>query len=192
MNADPFDYSIPWPPGGEWTNAFLDALRDDVPYRTEIVDGNLVVSPKPHPWHLLVSRRIANALEDAAPPGITAYEELEIRWNDGERVRRSLAPDVAVAPFDLVDGEEPFARPAAVQLVVEIVSPSSVVTDREHKPRLYAAWGLPRMWVLDRSQGLTEYQLTQSGGPEVVQVLSSGRFSTDVPFPVVIDLDRLG
>ncbi|WP_170323717.1 Uma2 family endonuclease [Cryptosporangium phraense] len=188
-------YSIPLPVDGRWTNDFLDALPYDLPYRIEIVDGNLVVSPRPHHWHLDVAVEVRNALVAAAPPGVWAYVEPEVRWagGDGDRVEQALVPDVTVAPRALRSEEAPpYSRPEVVQLVVEVVSPSSIVTDREHKPRYYAALGIPAMWRIDRGLTLTEYRLSVEGGPEIVRTVEGGKFTTDVPFPVTLDLDSLG
>jgi Uma2 family endonuclease len=91
----------------------------------------------------------------------------------------------------LRNGEAPFARPDVVQLVVEVVSPSSESTDRDEKPLHYAKNGIPAMWRIERDLTLIEYRLTVDGGPEVVQTVTGCTFTTDVPFPITLDLDAL-
>jgi Uma2 family endonuclease len=190
MSAQP-RFRIPMPADGKWTQADLDALRDDVHYRTEIVDGILIVSPAPHPWHVIVARRIANAIEVEAPPDVLAYTDVEIRWVQHDERLRSLAPDVLVAPGNLVEQSRPYVRREDVRLVVEVESPSSKSYDRKVKPGLYAALGIPAMWRIERGITLVEYRLTTDGGTEVVQTVEGGKFHTDVPFPVTVDLDAL-
>ncbi|SHN28587.1 Uma2 family endonuclease [Cryptosporangium aurantiacum] len=190
MSTEP-RFRIPLPPNGEWTEADLDALRADVPYRTEIVDGNLIVSPRPSLWHNDVIRVVANALVAAAPPGLWAYLESEIRWSNGEYVRHSLAPDVLVAPRHLRDERQRYAPPDLVQLVVEVESPSSTNMDRETKPLRYAELGIRSMWRIEDGPKLVEYRLTRESGAEIVQTVTTGTFTTEVPFRVTLDLDIL-
>lgn len=193
MSAQP-RFRIPMPADGRWTHADLDALRADISYRAEIVDGNLIVSPAPHPWHIFAVRRLANAIEAAALPDAMAYSDAEIRWVEhGEDVRadRALIPDVLVAPRRLVEENPSYVRPDDVQLVVEVESPSSKWYDRHVKPGLYAGLGISSMWRIERGMTLVEYRLTPDGAAEIVQTVTGGKFQTDVPFPVTIDLDSL-
>ncbi|EXG80194.1 Uma2 family endonuclease [Cryptosporangium arvum] len=190
MSAEP-RFRIPMPPDGVWTEADLDALRADVPFRTEIVDGNLIVNPRPSLWHNDVIAVVRNKLVGAAPAGQWAYPDSEIRWIDHGEVRRSLAPDVLVAPKHLRDEKRPFAPPDVVLLVVEVESRSSTRIDREAKPRQYAELGIPAMWRIEEGPRVVEYRLTPDGGAETVQTVTTGTFTTEVPFRVTIDLDTL-
>ena len=176
---------------GQWTAEDLDALRADVPYRTEIVDGNLIVNPRPNPWHNDVIRVMTNALVAALPPALWAFFETEIRWIDEEGIRHSLVPDVMVAPKRLRDERTPFAAAADVALVVEVESRSTRKIDRTFKPRLYADLGISDMWRVESDLTLVKYRLTPEGGPEIVQKVTGGTFVTEDPFPVSIDLDAL-
>ncbi|GAA3386079.1 Uma2 family endonuclease [Cryptosporangium minutisporangium] len=190
MSAEP-RFRIPMPPGGKWTAEDLDALRADVPYRTEIVDGNLIVSPRPNLWHNDVMGEVRDALKACVSAGMWAYLESEIRWVDGEQVRHSLTPDVLVAPRYLRDERQRYASPDVVRLVVEVESPSSTNIDRETKPLRYAELGIPAMWRIEDGPKLVEYRLTPEGGAETVQTVTTGTFTTDVSYRVSIDLDAL-
>jgi Uma2 family endonuclease len=184
-------FRIPMPPNGKWTEADIDALRDDVPYRTEIIDGALIVSPAARPWHNDVLVELRNALVAALPRQLWAFAHTEIRWVDGDQLRHSLIPDVLVAPRSLRREDECYAPPRLVDLVIEVESPSSLSMDRRLKPQVYAELGIPAMWRLERDLTLVEYRLTPDGGPEIVQTVTGGKFTTEVPFPVTLDLDAL-
>lgn len=190
MSAEP-RFRISLPPEGRWTAADLEELRADVPYRTEIVDGNLVVSPRPSLWHNDVISEVRNALVAAAPAGLWAYAESEIRWVDDGQVTQSLAPDVLVAPKFLRDERRRYAPPDLVRLVVEVESPSSTNTDRVSKPRHYAQLGIPSMWRIEEGPKLVECRLAPDGGVEVVQTVTTGTFTTEVPFRVNVDVGAL-
>jgi Uma2 family endonuclease len=178
-------------PAEGWTHAEVDALREDVPFRTEIIDGTLIVSPAAHPWHNDVVRTVTNALIAAVPHSAWAFSETEIRCDDENLVRHSLVPDVLVAPRVLRERDQTYAVVKEVQLVVGVVSPSSRRNDRQVKPALYAELGIPAMWRVERGLTVTEYRATSRGAFEIVQEVAGGTFHTDVPFPVTIDLDAL-
>lgn len=182
---------IPMPLDWVWSVAELDAVQDDVPYRVEVVDGMLVVNPPAHPWHNHVAVSICGALKAAAPPGAWAYFGAEIRQGDDESVHRSLIPDVMVAPKRLLDERAHYARPIDVPLVVEIVSPHSELFDRRVRPVLYADLKIPSMWRIERNLTLVEYRLAAEKDPEIVRTVHGGTFTTDVPFPITLDLDAL-
>ncbi|MFG1921358.1 Uma2 family endonuclease [Cryptosporangium sp. NPDC048952] len=176
----------------EWSAAELDALQDEVPYRVEVVDGVLVVNPRAYPWHNHVGGEVCDVLAAAAPSGAWAYFGVEIRHVEGEMVHRSLVPDVMVAPRRLCDERADYAVPGDVSLVVEVVSTHSEVFDRRVRPVLYADFGIPSMWLIDRTLTLVEYRLAPDGDPEIVRTVRGGTFTTDIPFPITLNLDALG
>lgn len=149
---------------------------DSLPLDT--VWQRLRVAPEPAtPWRSDVVREITNRLVAAAPPALRAYARSEIR--DGERY--SLVPDVMVAPRSVRDERRPFVAPEQVLLVVEVDSPGS------DEP--YAALGIPALWRVDSDAIINEYRLTSDGGVTLAQRVAHGTFTTDIPFPVRIDLD---
>lgn len=180
------------PPGEGWRHEDLDALPDEIAHLAEVVDGNLIVSPAPSPWHNDVMREVANALVSAAPDGWWAYGDTEIRRVEPDGlIRQRLIPDVLVAPRTLRDDARSYAVPEEVRLVVEVVSPASVRRDRFEKPGLYAQLGIAHLWRVERGVTLVEYHLRPDGAAEIVHSTTGGTFRTSVPFPVEIDLDRL-
>jgi Uma2 family endonuclease len=104
-------------------------------------------------------------------------------------------PDVIVAPAEHLQ-RTPFPI-AGAQLVVEVVSPTSVLRDTEIKRALYAKAGVPSYWIVVPEQdeptiALAELVLDQPG--EVYRYAThytTDAFDTDLPWPVRIDLPAL-
>lgn len=153
-----------WPlPGtirGQWTATDLDTLPDDG-LRYELIDGTLLVSPAPVKRHQRASRRLQRLLEDACPAGYEVFDApLDWAVNDTTVVE----PDLLVIPRD--DADTPAHSPV---LLVEILSPSSITTDRETKFHRYERARVPQYWIVDpggREAGSAESRGAEVGGGE--------------------------
>ncbi|MCB9663802.1 MAG: Uma2 family endonuclease [Alphaproteobacteria bacterium] len=120
----------------------------------ELVDGEVVVTPSPSWWHGGLCERLGHAFRlwaDAQPH----------RWH----VRHApldlhLGPDRVVQPdLALFQGDIPWDEPRPLRrlprLVVEVASPSTADHDRRTKRLLYAAAGVPELWLVD-PEGVVE------------------------------------
>lgn len=118
----------------------LGVLSEDEP--VELLHGVLTeVSPK-SPAHEAVKLRLNGWL---VPGGAAGGYEVRVEAPIVVPDRTSLPePDIAVvaAPGD------PLRHPTTALLVVE-VAVSSLAIDTEVKPALYAAAGVPELWVVD-------------------------------------------
>lgn len=140
MSAMPI---LPLRPGG-WTVDDLDLLPDDPPFRYELVDGGLLMTPPPGLRHdecamallLLLSPRLPAGWRALAAPGV---------YFDRRNYRQ---PDAVVYRMEPARSRGRI-EPGDVELAVEVVSPSSVSTDRVAKPAQYAAAGIRRYWRLE-------------------------------------------
>ena len=130
------------------------ALPDDG-RRYEVLDGVLVVSPAPVPWHQTVSRRIQFAL----------YAQLELT-GCGEIYDAPI--DVILSPHDILQPDLVYVRAdqaalvthRAIEgppaLVVEVLSPSTRRRDLRDKRAIYERCGVERYWVVDPEAGRIE------------------------------------
>jgi len=149
---------------GPWTEEDYLALPED--RGIELVDGALLVTPAPSLNHQQLVRRLANALEELAPPSMTIAHEVNVRVGH----ERILIPDVVVLrtrdsyPL-VVDAED-------VLLVAEVVSPSGAGIDRLLKPQLYAQAGI--RWYLRVEPGPELLQHTIRAGAYVLVSRGSG------------------
>lgn len=131
----------------EWTVEDLVALPDDG-RRYEIVDGSLVVSPAPGIRHEVVVEAVKQVLRPAVPPGLRLLGTINVAFGRNVRI-----PDVVVVREELVSRDVLAASPADVVLAVEVVSPSSVTTDRVTKPTQYASVGIDHYWRVEPAEG---------------------------------------
>ena len=104
-------------------------------------------------------------------------------------------PDVIVAPADYLQ-QSPFPIEGA-QLVVEVISPTSVLRDTETKRALYARAGVPAYWIVvpdaDKPTiSLAELVLDEPGGSyRFATHYTTEVFETTTPWPIRVDLPQL-
>jgi len=180
---------IPLPDVFGFTTADLHALPDE--QRWELIDGSLHVSPSATIDHNAVARWIAQALEDSAPEAFVVGTDQSATIDQHNEPR----PDVIVAPADYLQ-QSPFPMEGA-RLVVEVISPTSVLRDTETKRGLYARAGVPTYWIVvpdtDKPTiSLAELVLDEPGGQyRFATHYTSDVFETQTPWPVRIDLPKL-
>jgi Uma2 family endonuclease len=169
----------------DWTVDDLANLPKDLRY--ELIDGRLIL-PSPTGFHQDICVEISIMLRPNCPPGYRPLVDLSLSI-DG---RNEPRPDVVVLRKGLA-----MRSPAPVEgsiLAVEVISPSSQFRDMHAKTKMYAAAGMESYWVVDPAavEGvvLTEFRLGEGGGYEVV-TSTEKVFTTDVPYPVTIDLPAL-
>jgi Uma2 family endonuclease len=145
--------TLPLRPDG-WTVADLELLPDDPPFRYELVDGTLVVSPPPPNAHNLFANELGYLLRGllgrdwrVLAPGAVEFD-----------VRNWRSPDLLVVRREAL--QRKYAAPGEALLAVEVMSPSSVSTDRILKPAQFAAAGIPHFWRFEPADGvLCTYRL---------------------------------
>jgi Uma2 family endonuclease len=168
---------------GPWTEEEFLALPDEG-QRHELLDGSLLVTPAPSSEHQQVARRLANAIEAASPDGWEVVEAVNVRVAPS----RILIPDVVVTRRA---GDTLVYEAADVALVAEVVSPSTLATDRVLKPELYAAAGIG--WCL-------RVELTAPSSPELIAYRLAGRAYVEhgrarpgrtlvLPGPIELEID---
>ncbi|MGW3363210.1 Uma2 family endonuclease [Streptosporangium canum] len=126
----------------------FDALPQLPGLRTEVIDGRLIVSPVGTPEHARIAMRLYNALlpliEERDWDGFSGNVDVCI---DGPR--DPVEPDFVLAPADCPRWGDPELLSSGLIMVAEIVSPGSVVDDRDRKPGIYASGQVPIMIIVD-------------------------------------------
>jgi Uma2 family endonuclease len=118
----------------------------------EIIDGELVVSPRPASRHALGSTALTAELVGpfqlgrGGPGGWWIVDEPELHWTNGEIFvpdlagwRRERMPDFPDVPFFTL----------APDWICEVLSPSTERVDRSKKLRGYAREGVHHVWLLN-------------------------------------------
>ena len=128
------DRGLPWT---EEDYLALAKTRD----RVELIDGSLIVTPAPTPFHQDVSWNLTNVFRrPARDAGLRVYEAVNVRLRQG----RIPIPDLVIV--EPIDPNQPVIDASAVRLVAEIVSRHNVAADTVLKMKLYADAGIP--WYL--------------------------------------------
>jgi Uma2 family endonuclease len=134
-------------PHPRWTAAMVRTLPDDG-FRHEVIGGEHIVTPAPSWTHQRAVLQLARRLMDylvQQPIGEAIISPADVEFDEHNMVE----PDLFVVP--LVAGKRPGAWEdvRALLLAVEVLSPSTVRTDRFRKRRLYLQKGVPEYWIVD-------------------------------------------
>lgn len=148
----------------QWTYQDYLQLGDET--RCEIVGGELLMTPSPELDHQEVSRNLEFAM-----------------W---QYVKEKALGKVFYAPVDVILDEENVVQPDIVfvseanakilhkkgimgspDLVVEILSPTSIHRDRHQKRELYQRFAVPEYWIVDPSYRAIEVFALEQGRYEL-------------------------
>lgn len=104
-------------------------------------------------------------------------------------------PDLVVLKAEaLGSGRETFYKAQDVVLAVEVVSPESRSRDRERKPALYAAAGIPHFWRVEDDGGepvVYVYERDPATRAYALTGIHHDRLKLTVPFDLDVDLSRI-
>jgi Uma2 family endonuclease len=172
------------------TLAEWEALPEDASRRYELVEGVLLVVPRPTPLHQRVMARLAVELDRQLPDALAALADVEVLVEAGP-IPTVRAPDVVVVPTARAEQNPPQLTTADILLAIEIISPGTGRTDRVTKMSEYADAGIPHYWLVDlppRLQ-LTAYTLVSSRYEQ--RAIGADFIDLDQPGPVHLDLKSL-
>ncbi|WP_457599775.1 Uma2 family endonuclease [Hydrogenivirga sp.] len=158
-------------PTKRWT--YEDYYRLDDEKRYEIIRGELVESPAPSTTHQRLVKRLLSILD--------------------EFVEKKKLGEVFVSPVDVVLSEENVVQPDLVfvskentgiikergifgspDLVVEVISPSTLKRDTEDKKELYAEFGVRELWLVFPGEKAVEVFILRDGRYEVCSFAYEG------------------
>ncbi|WP_237307533.1 Uma2 family endonuclease [Streptomyces alboflavus] len=182
-----------FPPADGWT--FDQVKHLELPFDWELMDGVIVVRGQTKFWHNRVRDGIADALKAACVEPYSVVLEQCVMLDD----QNTPKPDVIVFDPRGLDFFETECVPVdKVSLVVEVVSPGSRHDDRIRKPALFAEAKVACYWrvELDRDKRLAVHEYWQHAEtrayiPAPMHPVHHDKLSTELPFPVEIDLAAL-
>jgi Uma2 family endonuclease len=134
----------------------LASLPDDG-NRYELIGGQLIVSPSPSMRHQDISFELAGAIyaylkQSGAGKGYSAPADVHLSPHD------VVQPDILVVlrgHLGIVQKNGIFGAP---DLVVEILSPSSIETDFLRKSKLYERSGVREYWIVNPESEIVSVQ----------------------------------
>jgi Uma2 family endonuclease len=175
-----------WPsPGKPFTVAELDRMPDG--HRYELLDGVLIVSPRPGNPHQEVAAELLGLLRAACPAGMRALPEPAVQVSR----TTEFAPDLVVIRQEQVTAAKCTEPPL---LVVEVRSPSTALIDLNRKKAAYERFGVPSYWVMIPDQGRPEliaFELRDGRYEEAARVSGDEPFAAGRPFGVEVVPGRL-
>jgi Uma2 family endonuclease len=161
-------------------------------YRVELIDGQIVVSPKASRGHSNVVTELIDQLADVKRRQWERHISLTVHI---PATRERLIPDLAVVPKDAPGFDENELLAPGVLLAAEVVSPHSRREDREVKPRAYACGGILLYLLIDMladPPGITLFSQPGAGGYARRQTATAGQpLRLPRPFGIALDTARL-
>ena len=178
-----------------WTTADVRALIAESPThwpRYELIDGELIVTPAPAPIHQIAVGELHLLLAPYAERekiGIALSSPADLELRRGSIVQPDLfvAPAGPPAASDEVPG---WSTVTTLLLAVEVISPSSVRTDRIERRDYYMNVGVPDYWVVDLDGRVVEGWSPERESPTVHRATLEWR-PAGVRAALVIDLPGL-
>lgn len=172
-----------WPPAGQlFTVDDLDRMPEDG-RRYELLDGVLIVSPRPRVLHQEVAFQLAVQLREACPAQLRVIPEPAVMLT---RITE-FDPDIVVIRRELLREAKVTEPPL---LIVEVRSPSTALIDLNRKKSAYEQFGVPSYWIVDPDPDrpeLTVFELGPDGRYE-----ECGRAHGTAPFralrPFAVDI----
>jgi hypothetical protein len=176
---------VPLPRRGRFTVEDVRALpRTDQLH--ELIAGRLIISPAPVPGHRTVGARLARILDDVAPDGVGAAQQVTLATGT-----ELLVPNVTVAVTGALTETDPLVQPADVLAVAEIISPGRSEFELDFRPALYARAGIPvylQIEPLGLGRPLIEaFGLTDGVYVSCAEAAAGSRLKLERPFPVSFD-----
>ena len=157
----------------------------------QLIDGSLVMSPAPTPYHQIVHARLFLALGQHVSRqrlGQVMSAPVDVKLSETDVLQPDLV-FVAEARADII-GEQSIN--GAPDLVVEVLSPSTAYHDVTTKKRLYEVHGVHEYWIVDPASETVE--VYTSAGQEFTQHIrqvETGTATSALLEGFALDLDAL-
>ena len=140
---------------------------DNDTFQYELLDGELMKKNAPTPWHQRLSRMLLRQIDNHVTEkklGEVFYSPIDVFLNDYNAPQPDLV-FVSEAKKNLVTNDGIMGTP---DLVVEIISPSSVKRDRFQKRSIYERFAVPEYWIADpQNQEIEVYTLSEGSRYEL-------------------------
>lgn len=139
-------------------------FEDTDNFQYELLNGEVVKKASPTVQHQRIARRLVKLFEkylDVKPAGELLFAPLDVVLDDFNAPQ----PDIFFIRNErrqIIDEKEQVVR-GTPDLVVEILSQSSIRRDRIDKKELYEQFGAPEFWIVDpNNRSIEVYQLQEN------------------------------
>lgn len=144
----------------------------------ELIDGILMKKQAPSPAHQQVSSNLHFAIKSFLAQnliGVVFYSPIDVYFDD----YNNSQPDLLVISNErdfIIDKKNGIM--GAPDLIVEIISPSSVKIDRISKKELYEKFGVKEYWIVDPLNMSVEVYILTNNQYILPQITQSGEILT--------------
>lgn len=143
---------------------------------TELIDGEIIVSPTPRLTHQIISARLFSLLTQLVTSGMVISAPMDVYLDANNAVQ----PDVfwVSGPESLCKrGEDDYLH-GAPDLVCEILSPRTAIYDKREKFALYEKHGVREYWLLDQANQWIEVYTRQEEKLILSEVYHQTKFTS--------------
>jgi Uma2 family endonuclease len=173
-----------------WRTCDLDTLPDTPWLRYEIIDGELIVSRRPHLQHSEILVRLLVALHPVVCAcGGKVLVEPGLVW--GEEAEDNVVPDIAVVLPDRLHLTTGRALSGTPNIAIEVVSESNSNLDYVQKRYLYERTGAQEYWIVDRFVRRVEVWRFTGDRPTSVSYSDSDTLTTPLLPALAIPIHEL-
>lgn len=157
----------------------------------DLADAGLIPTGPQTRFHERMTYGLRTALNAQVPGDLVAVSRMDVLLGPDRRARPdvSLVDDLAAS-----DDRRTCYLAEEVRLVIEVVGPDSAASDRDVRPRHYAAAGIPHFWRVESTDFrpfVYSFELDAGGAGYQVTGVHHTRLAVEAPFPITIDLERL-
>lgn len=162
---------------------------DDDPYFYELINGILVKKSAPTPQHQEISANLNDLMRQFIKQnklGKTFYAPVDV-FLDENNVPQPDLVFVSTPKMGIIDYKEGIL--GVPDLVVEIISPSSIRQDKIDKKNLYERFALPEYWLIDPRNGSIEVYVFENNRYQTYSFASvNGKVASKVLAGFEVDL----
>ncbi len=167
-------------------------FADDDPYWYELIAGDLAKRNAPAPKHQRLVRELSFAIHafvNRGELGEILFSPIDVFLDDAN----SPQPDIVFVP----KSDEAIVTENGIEgvpaLVIEIISPTSIVRDRFTKKNLYERFGVQEYWLVDPQNEEIEIYALRQNRYELLSAASviEGTLTSAVLAGLVIDMQTL-
>ena len=137
-------------------------FEDDDNYYCEIIDGEMIRKSAPTPMHQEISRNLLFVLETynrQHKNGSLFYTPVDVYLDEYNKPQPDLV-FVSKEKKNIITNDGIMGIP---DLIIEIISPTSVIRDRIEKKNLYERMAVPEFWLVDPQYEEIEIYTSQNG-----------------------------
>jgi Uma2 family endonuclease len=185
--ASPAHHPIPVRRGH--LRAAAEQIEQATGMRVEIIGGTLVMSPSPSGKHAGIIIDLRDAIRPGLGTGLEAYENVSVPMADDPDDYST--PDLTVGPRSFKETDDWLLDSDAVELAVEVISPSERLKGINEKTAWYAAAGVARLLQIDPRTGTWSFFTRPARADGEYRGVVHGKYGEPAPLPPEIggDLD---